>query len=298
MIEKVTYESLKDCYRISNKLIELIIPTDRGPGILHFGFVGQPNEFTTIPDWGFTTHRLWAAPEAHPRSYVPDTVPMVVKQDETSLRLIKPTEKETGIEKEIIIPISPEKNHITITHRLYNRGLWPVELAPWAISAMAAGGKAILPLPRRQPSTLKNLLPTTMMAIWEYSDLADPRMKIGTQYIIVGQDVNAAASVKIGIMDTDGWGAYWNKGRLFIKTFEYIKGANYPDFGSSVEVYSGKGNLELETLAPLRLLQPGESAELVENWFLFKNVAEPKNDSDVEKHVLPLVKGQNFITYS
>jgi hypothetical protein len=157
---------------------------------------------------------------------------------------------------------------------------------------MMPGGKAIIPLPPRQPSSMKNLLPTSLMAIWEYSDLSDPRLKIGHNFIVLHQDKNAAGPLKIGVMDTDGWAAYWN-GNLFVKTFDYKNGAVYPDFGSSVEVYSAKENLELETLAPFKILQPGESVEYVEQWFLFRDVPEPLTDADVDmiaKHVLPPIK--------
>jgi len=290
MIEKVTYEGLPNCYRIYNDQIELVVPTSSGPGVLFFGFVGGKNEFNTMQNWGFSTHRLWHAPEAHPRSYDPDNKPVEFKQHDTFIRLTKATEAATGIQKEIDIALSPVKHHIAITHRLYNRGLWAVELAPWAITNVAPGGKAIIPLPPRQPSTQQNLLPTSMMSIWEYSDLSDPRVKFGPRYIMVHQDKNCAGPLKLGVMDTNGWIAYWN-GNMFVKTFDYKKGAAYPDFGSSVEVYTGKENLELETVAPLTLLQPGESVEYTEQWFLFKGVPEPINDADIntiERHVPPI----------
>ena len=283
MFEKVTYEGRANCYRIYNETIELIIPTDSGPGMLHFGFVGKKNEFKNIQGFGFFAHRLWHAPEVHPRSYTPDTDPITFKQHDTFIRFTKPTEAATGIQKEIDIPISPVEGHISITHRLYNRGPWPVELAPWAISNMMPGGKAIIPLPPRQPSSLKNLLPTSLMTIWEYSDMGDSRLKIGRRFIVLHQDKNAAGPLKIGVMDTSDWAAYWNNGHLFVKTFDYKNGASYPDFGSSVEVYSAKENLELETLAPLKLLQPEESVEHVENWFLFRDVPEPFIEGDIEK---------------
>ena len=292
MLEKVTYEGRANCYRISNELIELIVPADSGPGILHFGFVGQRNEFAPLMDWGFFAHRLWHAPEAHPRSYIPDTDPVVVKQHDTFIRFTKPPEAATGIQKELDIPLSPDKNHISIVHRLYNRGLWPVELSPWAISAMAPGGKAIIPLPPRQPSSLKNLLPTSLMAIWEYSDLSDPRLKIGRRFIMLHQYKAAPGPLKLGVMDISGWAAYWNNGHLFVKTFDYKNGA-YPDFGSNVETYSGNTNLELETLGPLKLLHPGASVEHVENWFLFRDVPEPLTEGDIEtieKLILPSIK--------
>ena len=282
MIEKVTYAGRANCYRIYNELIELIIPTDSGPGILHFGFVGQRNEFKNVRGFGFFGHRLWAAPEAHPRSYTPDTDSITFKQHDTFIRFTKPTEAATGIQKEIDIPLSPVEGRISITHRLYNRGLWPIELAPWAISNMMPGGKAIIPLPPRRPTSLKNLLPTSLMAVWEYSDLTDSRLRIGHNFIMLHQDKNAAWPLKIGVMDTAGWTAYWNNGSLFVKTFDYKNGAVYPDFGSSVEVYSAKENLELETLAPLKLLQPEESVEHVEDWFLFPDVPEPLTDADID----------------
>jgi hypothetical protein len=128
------------------------------------------------------------------------------------------------------------------------------------------------------------------MSIWEYSNLADPRFKIGNRFIFVGQDVKATEPLKIGLMDTDGWAAYWTKETMFVKTFDYKAGAVYPDFGSSVEVYSGNTNLELETIAPLKLFQPGESVEHVEQWFLFNGPPEPLTDADVDtiaRHVPP-----------
>ena len=289
MFEKITYEGRANCYRIFNETIELIIPTDSGPGIIRFGFVGQRNEFKNMQGFGFFAHRLWAAPEAHPRSYTPDTDPLTVTEHDSFIRFTKPTEAATGIQKEMDVPVSPVERHISITHRLYNRGLWPIELAPWAISNMMPGGKAIIPLPPRQPTSLKNLLPTSLMAIWEYSDLTDSRLKIGHNFIVLHQDKNAAGPLKIGVMDTNGWIAYWN-GNLFVKTFDYKPGAAYPDFGCSVEVYSAKENLELETIAPLKLLQPGESVEYTEQWFLFPNIPEPLTDADVAmiaRHVLP-----------
>jgi hypothetical protein len=292
LFEKITYEGRANCYRIYDELIELIVPTDSGPGILHFGFVGQKNEFKNIQGFSFFAHRLSHAPEMHPRSHIPDTDPITFKQHDTFIRLTKPTEAGTGIQKEMDIPISPVKDHISITHRLYNHTPWPVELAPWAISNMMPGGKAIIPLPPRQPSSMKNLLPTSLLAIWEYSNLSDSRLKIEHNFIVLRQDKNAAGPLKIGVMDSDGWTAYWN-GNLFVKTFDYKKGASYPDFGCSVEVYSAKENLELETLAPFKILQPGESVEYVEQWFLFRDVPEPLTDADVDmiaKHVLPPIK--------
>jgi len=290
LIEKIAYEGLPNCYHVSNEIIELIITTDIGPRVLRFGFVGQQNEFIANRARGFGGHRLWHAPESHPRSYIPDKNPISFEEHNDFVRITQSTEISTNIQKELDIPIFPDKNHISIVHRLYNRGLWPVKLAPWAISVMASGGKAIIPLPKRRSRETAQLIPTSLLAIWEYSDLSDPHLKIGRQYITLRQDKNISQPLKIGVMNTEGWAAYWNNGHLFVKTFEYKNSASYPDLGCSTEVYASNENFELETIAPLKLLPPDESSEYVENWFLFQNVTEPFTDNDIETKILPLLQ--------
>ena len=78
--------------------------------------------------------------------------------------------------------------------------------------------------------------------------------------------------------------------QLFLHMIEYKQGGVYPDFGSSAESYSSDRILELETVAPLKLLQPNESAQHIENWYLFRDVPDPFNDAGIENNILPLIK--------
>jgi len=299
LIEKVNYQGWPNCYRLANDSIEVIVTTDVGPRVIRLGFIGQPNEFAEIaPMMGQTGgdefriyggHRFWHAPEARPRSYVPDNGPVDIKRHKDYVRLTPPTEAATGIQKEIDVHLSAEKAQVTVVHRLYNRGLWAVELSPWAISLMAAGGRAILPLPPRGPQR-DNLLPTSLLAIWPYTDLSDPRFILGSRYIMLRQDRKMPSPQKIGGMISDGWAAYFNRGHLFLKAFDYENGLPYPDFGCSVECFTNDAILELETLGPLTLLEPDEYLEHVEKWFLFRDVPEPHNDSDIERNILPLLQ--------
>jgi hypothetical protein len=103
-------------------------------------------------------------------------------------------------------------------------------------------------------------------------------------------DDKVPGSYKVGMLVSNGWTAYYNQGHLFVITFEYVKGASYPDLGSSVEAFSSKFALVLETLAPLRLLQPEASVEYTENWFLFRDVPEPQNNNDIDQNILPLIR--------
>jgi len=298
-IEKVSYGGWSNCYRIANEQIELIVTTDVGPRVIRFGFVGGENEFKEYRDqlgktggseWRiYGGHRLWHAPEAKPRTYWPDNTPVEIERRKNGVRLIQPTEGSTGIQKEMEIILSPEINRVTVVHRLWNRGEWPVELAPWTLTVMEQGGKVIIPQPPYK-SHDEELLPMRAMAIWGYTDMSDPRYLWGSRYIILSQDPNAKEPTKIGAGVKEGWAAYARKDHLFIKRFRYAEGERYPDLGSSVESFTNADMIELETLGPLKTIEPNSSVEHVEDWYLFKGVGPIRDEDSVDRYVLPRLR--------
>ena len=94
-------------------------------------------------------------------------------------------------------------------------------------------------------------------------------MILSGDYIFVKMDSNINNPVKIGAMARPSWTAYWVDGFLFIKRFDSL-GGEYPDFGCNVEVYTNAGMLELETLSPLRLLEPDCTVEHRETWSIME----------------------------
>jgi hypothetical protein len=49
-------------------------------------------------------------------------------------------------------------------------------------------------------------------------------------------------------------------------------------------------SLELETLGPLRKLNPGETAEHIERWWLFKDIESGDSESWIDSIILPAVE--------
>lgn len=296
----VNYKGWPNCCRLSNGSIELIATTDVGPRIIRFGFVGGDNEFCEFPDqlgktggnaWRiYGGHRLWHAPETQPRTYFPDNGPVKLERHDSFVRLIQPTEPTTGIQKEIDIHMDPKDARVEIVHRLRNCGAWATELAPWALSVMATGGTAIVPLPPHGAHS-ENLQPCASLTLWRYTNMSDPRWTWGNQYILLRQETTPTVKQqKVGVLTPDGWAAYARSGNLFLKKFQHVADARYPDFGASAEVFTNHEILEVETLGPLTSLAPGGQVEHLEQWYLFRNVPMPKNDADVDKHILPKVK--------
>ena len=299
-MEKVTFKGWQNCYKIASNFVDLIVTTDVGPRIIHFSFPGDDNVFAEFPDqigqtggddWRiYGGHRLWHAPEGRTRTYYPDNNPVEIQELEKGVRLIAPVEPTTGIQKEIDIFPSPNRARVKVVHRLRNHNMWPIELAPWALSVMATGGTAVLPLPEGG-SHEEDLLPVATIVLWPYTRMNDPRWTWGSEYILLHQDTSAEGPQKIGANNMHGWSGYVNNGCFFLKTFpKHDLDLAYADKGSSTELFTDPTFLEVESLGPLVNLQPKAEVEHVEEWYLFPDVETPSNDADVNEHVLPKVK--------
>jgi hypothetical protein len=208
------------------------------------------------------------------RTYHPDNGPVEHKAVENGIHLIPQPETVNGIQKEIEIRLVPGANKFEVIHRLRNIGPWAMQLAPWALTACAQGGTAIVPLPPRGAHTAQ-LLPTSTLALWAYTDLSDPRWTLGHDHILLRQDVNRPTPQKLGALVPDGWAAYALGEDLLVKHFAFDSSATYPDFGCSAEVFTDGGMLELETLGPLVTLQPDATVEHAETWQLFHDAKLP-----------------------
>ena len=293
------YNGWPNCVHLSNNIVDLVATTDVGPRIIRFGFVGENNEFVEIEEtlgqtggdqWkNYGGHRLWFAPEDPVRTYYPDNSPIEFENHDDYVRLIQPVEETSGIKKEIDIFLSEESNQATIVHRLYNHTLWPVELAPWALSVMAPGGVAIAPLPPRgkHPDAL---LPVNSLSMWAYTDMSDPRWTWGYKAILLQQDPSCNLPQKAGLLSTEGWVAHANNDHLFVKTFNPELDYLHPDYNSNIELFTNNKMLEVETIGALVELQPEESIEYTEVWHLYKDIKQPKNEADVVNIVLPAIE--------
>ena len=108
------------------------------------------------------------------------------------------------------------------------------------------------------------------------------------KYIALRQDPGNADPEKIGLFNPATRGAYLLNGELFVKKFEASPDEEYPDMGSSFEAFTNERFLELETLGPMRDLQPGESIDHVEEWSLHRPVSvESWNDAELDRAVAP-----------
>lgn len=225
-------------------------------------------------------HRLWHSPEHTPRTYQPDDLPLVVKELPKGVALTQPVEPKTGIQKGMRIELLGERT-VKVTHTLTNRGLWPVETAPWALTMLRAGGYGVLPLPPKGDHARGDFLPTYSLVPWSYTDLSLPVWDLHRDFI--GIDVpQANQAQKLGITHYPGWSAYWIEGTTFVKFAGLIEGGRYPDLGCSFEAFTNGKLIELETLGTFDVLAPEATATHVEHWSLFDQLERPDSPETFE----------------
>lgn len=297
-MELITYGGWDNCVRLENREMELVVTTDVGPRVIRCGFKKKHNllkEYpeqlgrTGDPDWNiYGGHRLWHAPEIAPRTYAPDNEAVPYTWDGKTLRLAPATETLNGVRKEIAITLDPRKNHVRLVHRIINENPWDIELAPWCLTVMAAGGRAIFPQEEFRPHP-EYFLPARPLVLWHYTDMSDPRWTWGEKYIQLRQDSAAKTKQKLGLLNKQGWAGYYLRGTLFVKCIDVQPDAVYPDYGCNMETFTDPDMLEVETLGPAqRLAANGGAVEHAEHWFLF-DTRLGTTESALDKTLLPLV---------
>ncbi|MBI9051686.1 MAG: hypothetical protein JEZ00_19840 [Anaerolineaceae bacterium] len=284
---KITQYAGYECVELSNESITLLVTKSVGPRIISLKHTDGKNVLAELPNVTaectnvgtyhfYGGHRLWHAPEDVSRTYMPDDEPVTVTEIEHGIHLSQNIEKFTGIQKSIEVILPGKQPQVTIKHQITNHGLWPIECAAWAITQVKPGGTAILP----QSKIWSDKLPNRSLVMWPYADMSSQNIKWLKDRMQVKAEFKDA--FKIGFPNPRGWMAYVLDDTLFIKRAPYFSQENYCDFGCSSECYTDDRFIELETLSPMKLINPGESITHVETWELHKGVELPSGETAFE----------------
>jgi hypothetical protein len=298
-VEKTSYKGWNNCYKVANGDVELIVTGDVGPRIIRFGFIGGQNLFKEYPEQLGKSgeekfqlrggDRVWKAPEDPVATWAPDNVPVEIRVTANGLVARAPIEPLTGLQKEIEIALASSGTEVTVSHRITNHSLFPLEFAPWVLTMMAQGGVAVTGFPPRGHHP-QNLEATNPLVMWAYTNLADPRWKFTRKYLTLRQDPNNNDAQKLGLFNVDTWAAYLLNGEAFVKRATADASKTYPDFGCSFETFTNNEFLEMETLGPLTKVVPGKMVEQVEHWALYRNVKPAGlTDEELTRVLLPLL---------
>ena len=299
-VEKIEYKGWSNCWRVSNDEVELVVTGDVGPRIIRYGFIGGQNLFKEFPDQLGKSgerelqlrggDRVWKAPEDSIASWSPDNEPVEITTSAAGLVATSPIDPRTNLQKVIEVALEPVGSRVRVSHRIVNRSLFALQFSAWALTMMAQGGTAVTAFPARGKHP-ENLEPTNPLVMWAYTDLSDKRFSFTRKYLVLRQDPTNKAPDKVGLFSSLTWAAYMLDNEAFVKLAEADPRKQYPDFGCSFEMFTNDECLELETLGPLAPVAPGEAAEQVETWSLFRNVVLHEiSDAELDLAILPLIE--------
>jgi hypothetical protein len=299
-IDKTQYRGWPNCYRVSNGEVELIVTSDVGPRIIRYGFVGGQNLFKEYDEqmgkhgessWQARGgHRVWMSPEDPVLTYALDNTPIHAEIKGDVLELTGNVEKETGLQKQMLVKLAGTGSSVEVVHKITNKGSQPRQFAVWALTMMAQGGVGITAFPPRGTHE-KDLGPTNPLVMWAYTDFSDRRWQFTGKYLLLRQDPKNTNSQKAGLFNRDTVGAFLLGSDLFIKRTTAQEAGRHPDFGCSYETFTNEQFLEMETLGELSDVRAGGSLEHSEHWSLHRNVNIPAwTDADIDRALLPLLK--------
>jgi hypothetical protein len=262
--------------------VVISVATQAGPRIVGYSrkhglqlFASLPGTVLSHPDAGVFRflggHRLWRSPEIPVSTYHPDGLPVEITATQAGLTVNGEADLD-GIVK--TLSISQQGSYTIVDHQLENFGARAIQLAPWAITQLTPGGVAALPEPV-DPVDGDAVLPNRRLVIWPYTDLASAEVEFASDCVIV-HATDSEAKTKIGIPNTRGWLAYALGDELFVKwSALHDDDTQYSDFGASVQCYRDERFIELETLGPLVVVDPGLSVVHREVWQLQQMGGQP-----------------------
>ncbi len=280
---------------LENQFVQLeIIPA--AARVIRFAPRGGKNLFADLDHSPVSTpygnfyfrggHRLWHAPEAMPRTYMPDNEGGLVNDVIGGVRMEMPAEPWTNLAKRIEIRLNPERPQVILRHELHNEGAWEVELAPWALTMFRLGGIGIFPQPAGGAEDA-GLLANRHFSFWPYTRLDDPRLILRDDLVLVRAIPNLPP-LKFGYFNPHGWAAYWLDETLFVKRFDVQIENPYPDYGCNTESYCSDQFIELESLGPLTKLQPDVTVLHTEIWEVYASLNVPFLSDEIQNVILKM----------
>ena len=294
-VKKTSYHGWPKSYLLSNGKAEVAVVPAIGR-VMQFGFAGEPGVFwenreldgqpaTWSPtNWtNFGGDKTWPAPEGdwptHMRNsrWRPppafDGTPFDARAErDGTLTLTSAVDPFFGMRVRRSIQLDPNQPVLTIRTSYERVQGEPLNASVWVVTQLHHPEALYIPIPPQSRFRDGYTL---------LSKKAPPTLAVKHRLLSVQRDLEHA--YKIGAdADTLLWVGKTTALRI---DSPRLGGANYPDLGSSAEIYTNPNPLpyiELETLGPLHAMKKGDRIERVNTYTLFRR-AEKDPEREARK---------------
>jgi hypothetical protein len=180
------------------------------------------------------------------------------------LRVTGPPSMKSGIRFIREIELAPTGTGVTLHNTMLNSGEQPVEWSVWEVAQVDDPEEAYIPLHKGGRFPEGYSVFQTSPPEPETVAVKDSRVSLRRHRTKGG---------KLGGDSPDGWTEARVRGTRFRVSKMPVKGAEYPDEGRFLQLWSNPDPLpymELEVLSPMRKLAPGERTTFTTRWSLAK----------------------------
>ncbi len=295
-VARSNHRGWTDSLALSNGLVEAVVVPAVGR-VMQFRFVGEEGVFwenPTLPgrpapflaghfdpkkfqsaEWlNLGGDKSWPAPEADwpeftgRHSWCPppafDGMPWQARVEGSEVEMVSPADPCYGLRVRRRVRFEPGQPVMTVVTRFERVSGAPARIGIWTVTQLREPAAVVVPRVRGSALAEGHVLLGP--------NQRPPSLRVGPEFLVLRRD--ARAGYKIG---SDAGALLWlgEKHACRIDS-PRIVGADYPDKGSSAEVWTNPDPLpyvELEMLGPLRALGPGETLSQTNRYTLLRRVA-------------------------
>jgi hypothetical protein len=289
-IERTEFRGWREAYRLRLGEAEMMVVTEVGPRVLSLSVGDGPNllfvdEETVGQGQGdaawhiYGGHRLWVAPETED-TYAPDNGPCEVEVLDGRLAVTAPVTPRTKLQKRLAF--TAQGGRFVIEHGVLNTGGTLYPGAAWALTCVVPSGVVVFPWGQGGAWDLKKIV--------YWNRWMDHRSDVSSRQWQPGPDLFAVVPTgeegKVGTHSPESWVALCREDGTFVKSYDWVSGARYPDEDSSLQVYTCEQFIEMETLSPLAVFYPGTEIVHRETWTVTAQAIDP-TDGAALRRLLP-----------
>ena len=278
-IEQTEFLGWSEAYRLRLGEATMVVVTEVGPRILSLSVGDGPNLLfvdheTTGQGRGdadfhvYGGHRVWVAPETAD-TYAPDNERCQVEISGDGLVVIVPVAPQTGLQKRLMV--SAQEDRFVVEQGVCNTGDALYTGAVWALTCVEPKGAIVFPWGRQGSWDLKKIVYWNKW-IGHSSDVTSDQWQPGSDLFKV---VPTGEEGKVGTNSPEGWVALCREDATFVKSHRRIPDVKYPDEDCSLQVYTCKQFIEMETLSPLTVFYPGQEVVHREVWTVTAEAIDP-----------------------
>jgi len=229
-------------------------------------------------------YKTWNAPQAiwqWPPDPFLDFGKVNVEMITNGVRIYGAPSLESGIMFIKEVTLSEERGKARIVERMRNISGKDVKWSIWDVTQVSPPCFIVF------PGEKNSKFPEGLYFFDEQSRKSS-QWKIKDGLVIVNYKGETG---KIGLDSSSNWMLYLKDNLAYLKRFPVFPGAEYPDEGCSVEVYTNSIDLpylEMEILSPLVTLKPGEEYSTWEEWHLWQLSRPVKTEGDIPSAIREL----------